>query len=117
MALIEKAFERQGLVLSKRIGFELLSKLFMKLLQERYPSSEKVLQLASFLGLLEEYYGQIIVYTQMRDAVRHVAPKLFKSDQHRQDVLSSIIDSIEELDEAIEKEEEEKEEKEEEDKD
>ncbi len=115
MALIEKAFERQGLILPKRVSFEMLAKLFMKLLQERYPSPDKVMQLASLLGLLEEYYGLIVVYTQMRDAVRHVAPKLFKSDQHRQDVLASLIDTIEELDEELEKEEEEEEKKEKDD--
>lgn len=107
MALIEKAFERQGLTLPLRITFEFLAKLFMKLLQERYPSSDKVLQMASQLGLLDEYLGQMTIYTQMRDAVRHVAPKLFKSDQHRQDVLTTLIDTIEELDEKIEEEEDE----------
>lgn len=111
MLLIQNAFARQSITFPNRINFELLAKLFMRLLQERYPSPDKVMQLSSLLGLLEEYYGLIIVYTQMRDAVRQVAPKLFKSDQHRQDVLTSIIDTIEELDEALEKEEEEEEEK------
>lgn len=111
MNLIATAFERQGLRLPLRITFELLAKLFVKFLQERYPSSDKVLQMAQHLGLLEELLGQVIIYTQMRDAVRHVAPRLFKSEQHRQDVLSTFIDTIEDLDDRIEEEAEKEEEK------
>ena len=116
MNLILNSFARQGLSFPSRINFELLAKLFVRFLQERYPSSEKVLQMAQHLGLIEELLGQIIIYTQMRDAVRHIAPRLFKSDQHRQDVLSTLMDTIEELDDQIE-EEEEKEEEEKEEKD
>ncbi len=104
MNLITNAFERQGLRLPLRITYELLAKLFVKFLQERYPSAEKVLQMAQHLGLLEELLGQVIIYTQMRDAVRHIAPRLFKSEQHRQDVLSTFIDTIEDLDDKIEEE-------------
>ena len=110
MNLIANAFERQGLRLPMRITFELLAKLFVKFLQERYPSSDKVLQMAQHLGLLEELLGQVIIYTQMRDAVRHIAPRLFKSEQHRQDVLSTFIDTIEDLDDRIEEEAEKEEE-------
>ncbi len=108
MNLISNAFERQGLRLPVRITFELLAKLFVKFLQERYPSADKVLQMAQHLDLLEELLGQVIIYTQMRDAVRHIAPRLFKSEQHRQDVLSTFIDTIEDLDDKIEEEDEEK---------
>jgi type III secretion protein W len=111
MKMLEKGFDQFGLPMPPKVTFEYLAKLFMRLLQERYPSADKVLQMSSLLGMLEEYFGLTLVYTQMRDAVRHVAPKLFKSDQHRKDVLSSLIDAIEELDEKIEEEDEEEEEK------
>lgn len=113
MNLIMAAFQRQGMELPMRITFEMLAKQFMKMLQERYPSADKILQLGAQLGLSEELIGQVIIFTQMRDGIRYVAPKLYKSDQHRQDLLAAFIDAIEELDESIE-EEEEKEEKEEE---
>ena len=106
MALIIAAFARHGLILPSRLNFEALAKLFMKLLQERYPSAEKILQLGIQLGLSDEVIAQIIIFTQMRDGVRGVAPKLFKSEQHRQDVLKSFIDAIEDLDDKIEEEEE-----------
>jgi type III secretion protein W len=107
MNLISSAFDRQGLVLPMRMSFEMLAKQFMKALQERYPSADKILQLGTQLGISEEILAQIIVYTQMRDAVRQVAPRLFRSDQHRQDLLNAFIDTIEDLDEKLEEEEEE----------
>ena len=114
MQLIQSAFEREGLTLSGRINFELLAKTFMKFLQERYPTADKVIQLGYQLGLSEEEIAEIIIFTQMRDAIRQVAPKLFRSEQHRQDVFLSFIEAIEELDEELEKESEEEEEKEDE---
>lgn len=109
MKLIASAFERQGMQLPMRITFEMLAKQFMKAVQERYPSSDKILQLGIQLGLSEEILAQVILLTQMRDAIRQIAPKLYKSDQHRQDLLNAFIDAIEELDEKLEEEDEEEE--------
>ena len=116
MNLIMSAFERQGLQLPMRLTFEMLAKQFMKAVQERYPSADKIRQLGIQLGLSEELLAQVIILTQMRDGLRQVAPRLFKSDQHRQDLLNAFIDAIEELDEQLEEEEEEEDEKEEEEK-
>lgn len=107
MNLILAAFERQGLQVPMRLGFEALAKQFMKALQERYPSADKILQLGAQLGISEELLAQVIVYTQMRDAIRQTAPRLFRSDQHRQDMLNAFIDAIEDLDEQLEEEDEE----------
>lgn len=112
MNLIMSAFERQGLQLPMRLTFEMLAKQFMKIIQERYPSADKILQLAAQLGISEELLAQIIIYTQMRDGIRQVAPKLFRNEQHRQDTLNAFIDAIEDLDEQLEEDEEEDEEKE-----
>ncbi len=109
MNLVQGALARQGM--QTTLTFETLAKQFMKILQERYPSTDKILQLSAALGLSEEIVAQIIIFTQMRDGIRQIAPKLFKSDQHRQDLLAAFIDAIEELDERLEeRNEEEKEE-------
>jgi type III secretion protein W len=112
MNLILGAFDRGGLQMPGRITFEMLAKQFMKAVQERYPSGDKILQLGIQLGLSEELLAQIIIFTQMRDGIRQVAPKLFKNDQHRQDLLNAFIDAIEELDERLEEEDEDEEDKE-----
>lgn len=107
LKLIIAAFKKNGISLPPRISFETLAKIFMKYLQERYPASDKVLQLALQLGISEEM-AQIIIFTQMRDAIRQVAPKLYRTQQHRQDVLMSFIEALEDLEEKMEEKEEEK---------
>ncbi len=107
MKLIHQSFERASLMPSIKLHFEILSKLFMAYLQDRYPSTDKVLQLAVQLGISRTLLGQIIIYTQMRDAVRQIAPKLFKSEQHKQEVLLSFMEALEELDDKLEDEKEE----------
>lgn len=107
MNLIDEAFQRAGLLMPGKVTFELLAKLFVQFLGERYPSMDKVLHLAAKLGISTEELAQIILFTQMRDAVRGVAPKLFRSEQHRHDVLMSFLEALEELEDQIEKREEE----------
>lgn len=109
LGLIRAAFKRNQSTLPLRVTFELLAKLFVRFLQERYPSPDKVLQMAEHLGLSGDLLGQIIIYTQMRDATRYIAPRLFKSEQHRQDVLTTFIDAIVNLDDELDQEEEEEE--------
>jgi len=111
MDLVEASFQRAGMLLPARMNFEMLAKMFVLFLLERYPSMDKAFRIAQKLGL-GEVMAQIIVLTQMRDAVRGVAPKLFRSDQHRHDVLMSYIEALEELEDQLEENEEEEEEEE-----
>jgi type III secretion protein W len=114
MDLISSEFERAGMLLPSRITFEMLAKMFVQFLLERYPSMDKVFQLALKMGISADVLAQIILFSQMRDAVRGVAPKLFRTEQHRHDILMSFIEALEELEEQIDEEEEEEEPKEDE---
>ena len=108
MNLIQSSFDRQGLVLPSRINFDLLARIFVQFLMERYPSPEKALLLAKYLGIADEISAQLIIYLQYRDATRQVAPRLFRDEKHRQDVLMSLMETLEELEEKLEKDEKEK---------
>ncbi|MDN3505815.1 MAG: type III secretion system gatekeeper subunit SctW [Simkaniaceae bacterium] len=114
MDLITAAFERAGMLLPSRITFEMLAKMFVAFLMERYPSMDKVFQLSLKMGISADILAQIILFGQMRDAVRGVAPKLFRTEQHRHDILMSFLEALEELEEQMEEEEEEEHEGEEE---
>ena len=94
--------------MASRVTFELLSKLFVKFLMERYPSADKVLQMGIQMGLSDELIAEMIIFTQMRDAVRQVAPRLYRNEQHRQDVLMTFIEAIEDLEDKMEEEDDEK---------
>lgn len=106
--LIGSQFEHFGLVIPKNLNFELISKLFINLLKERYITSEKILLLGRFLGISQELVAQIIIFSQMRDAIRNTSIRLYKSDKQRQEVLATFIETLEELEEKLEELEEEK---------
>ena len=107
MKLIKGQFGRFGLSMPGRVNFEALAKLLMELLQERYPSSNKILQLAYTLGISEELAAQIIILTQYRDAMRHISPKLFKSERHRQELLLALMETLSDLEDDFNEEDEE----------
>lgn len=101
MRLIGFLFERNGLPVPPELTFESLSRQFVTLLQERYPSADKVLQLAKKLGI-SETLAKIIVFSQMRDAVREIAlHQFYRSVQHRDELYKSILDCLEQLEEEL----------------
>jgi type III secretion protein W len=108
MRLIVSSFDRQGMVLPPRINFELLGKLFMKFIQERYPSVDKALLLSQQMGIADEVLAQLIIYLQFRDGMRQVAPRLFRDERQRQELLMCLVETLEELEEELEEEDEEK---------
>ena len=112
MNLIKENLLRENLHCPEKLTFELLAKFFNKYIQERYPSPDKVLQIAKDLGVDAEIIAQIIILTAYRDAMRGVAPKLFRSPKHRQDLLMALIETISELDDLLDDEDEEEEEEE-----
>ncbi|GAB4186715.1 MAG: hypothetical protein Tsb0015_04770 [Simkaniaceae bacterium] len=103
---IRSAFARADLAMPSRLTFDFLARELVRLLQERYPSSDKVLLLARSLGISDEIAAQIIIFTQYRDAMRQISPKLFRSEKHRQDLMMSIIEALSDLEDLEEEEEE-----------
>lgn len=110
MKMIKGQFDRYDLTMPGRVNFETLARILMKLLQERYPTPDKILKLAFVLGISEELAAQIVIFTQYRDAMRHISPKLFKSERHRQEVLMALMETLSDLEDEYSEEEEEDEE-------
>lgn len=106
MQLMYKQFATQALLFPERLDYELLARTFIKLLQERYMNPEKIRQTAQQLGISEELLAQIIIYNQMRDAIRQVAPRYYRNQQHKDELTKSFIDLLEKLEDELEDEEE-----------
>lgn len=110
MSLIKKSFKHKDLNLPSRLTFELLARVIVQFLKERYPSSDKVLKLAYLLGIADELEAQMIIFSQYRDAMRNISPLLFLSERHRQEVLTVFMETLSDLEDEIDEEEEEEEE-------
>jgi len=114
MRIIDRQFSSFNLLLPPRLDFESISKIFIKILAERYVNPEKILQTAKFLGISEELAAQLIIYNQMREALKQIAPRYFRNPMHRDELIKAFITACESLEDKLEEgEEKEKEEEEE----
>ena len=107
MNLLRSSFAHQGLTPSALLSFENMARAFMKFLVERYPSSDKLLAIARQLGFEEDILAEVIVFSQMKDAVRQISPRLYRSEQHKQDVLATFLETLEDLEDQLEEDEDE----------
>lgn len=107
MQLIQREFGSYHLVMPNKVNFEILARVFVKIIAERFMNPDKIKQTAKLLGLSEELAAQMVIYSQMRDAIKQVAPKYFRDRRHKDEILQAFIDTIEELEDQMEEEEEE----------
>jgi type III secretion protein W len=105
MQLIQRLFSSYNLVLPPRLNFEVLSRVFAKLLAERFINGEKILQVFKALGLSEEAAAQLIICAQFRDAIKQIAPRYYRNPLHRDELSKALLDALEKLEEELEKEE------------
>lgn len=77
--------------------FETLSQTYLKILDEKYLSPDKVLQIIKTLNLPSPK-AQSIILTTMRDATRQTSLELYgNSNKRRQDVLNAIMGALKKL--------------------
>jgi CCR4-NOT transcriptional regulation complex NOT5 subunit len=66
--------------------------------------------MANQLGISSSIIAQAIVFSNYRDSLRYVSPRLFKNEKQRQDLMQALVECVSELDEKIEELEDEEEE-------
>jgi type III secretion protein W len=103
MPLVDKLFQKEGLDVPPQLNFESMSKLFMSLAGERYPTADKILQSAVRLGIEKWVMAKIIALSQVRDAIREVAVnQIYRSVQHRDELYMAILEALEDLEDELE---------------
>ena len=95
--------------LKKNIGLDEISRLFFSVAEERYPASEKILQLASRLvdPLTPDIYERINIKISLLGAIRNmikeVSPtRIYRTLQHRDDLLAAVLDALDNLEDELE---------------
>ncbi|EKE08466.1 MAG: hypothetical protein ACD_17C00153G0002 [uncultured bacterium] len=106
MRLIQREFASYDLLVPDKLDFEMLARIFVKLLAERFMSPDKIVHTAKIMGIVEEVAAQIVIFSQMRDAIKQIAPKYFRNPRHKEEVFKAFIDTIEKLEDLLEEEEE-----------
>jgi type III secretion protein W len=107
MRLLNQSYGQAGKSVPKSLNFEALAQAFMRLVNDRYPSSPKIIKTAEELALERDLMAAIIIISQFRDAMRGVSPRIFKSLKDKDGLLEIIIKCLEDLEEEVEGDEEE----------
>lgn len=95
MRLVNSLFSKYGGKLKETLTFEKLAKEFIKIVEEKYPSVLKLLKQTDNLDL--DDLGKIIILLQFRDAIRGLPPRIYRSTDHRNNLLLIILDALDEL--------------------
>lgn len=102
MGLMGKMFKQQSIPMPSQLSFEEMAKQFMALVNDRYPSEEKLLNTAKRLGVDKWIRAKIIVLMQLRDAIREVArERIYRSLQDRDKLYEAIILTLENLEDEL----------------
>lgn len=93
----------------KQLNFEAIAGLFFDISEERYPAADKILQLTSRLvdPLTPDIYARvhmkISLLSAIRNMVREVSPtRLYRTPQHRDDLLAAVLEALESLEDELE---------------
>ncbi len=76
--------------------FEALAKLYISLVDHKYPSVLKLIQQLDAFGFTTDVEKSIIL-NQFRDATRELSPRLYQSVKHRQNLRLVILETLEEV--------------------
>ncbi len=107
MNLINRQFASYEIVRPSRLNFDIMARQFVKFLSERFMSPDKILLAARALGISEETIAQLIIFTQMRDAIKQIAPRYYRTPQQKQELFNAFLKALEIIEDKLEEEEEE----------
>ncbi len=101
MTPIIKEFEQYGITMPELLTFMLLAREYIKLIQVKYPTKDKVFSMAPHLGIGDDLDGQSIIFNWLRIATYETAPRLFQTLRQREDVRKALRDAISKIDEIL----------------
>ncbi len=107
MRLMQRQFASYDISFPSRIQFEILAKQLIKFLTERFLSPEKILQTAVRFGISDETIAQVIIFTQMREALKQIAPRYFRNPKQRDELFQVFLKTLDELEAELSSEEQE----------
>jgi type III secretion protein W len=86
---------------TEEMNYQSLAKLFVRFLQEKYPSPEKVLFMKHDLHIESQLLAQEAVFNIMCSAIKNVSPKLYRNQKHQDEVMTCFLTALEAIDEVL----------------
>jgi type III secretion protein W len=91
-----------------QFNYESIGNLFFDAAEERYPTAEKLNQLVSrltdpvILDPIENTFAKITLLNSIRNMIKSVSPRIYRSLQHRDDLYMAVIEALEDLEDELE---------------
>lgn len=104
MDSLKDDFTRSEIAFPKNIGYTDLADTFIACVAEKYPSTTKVLRHLTSLPFSQTTVSKLLICITLREAIRGVPPRLFRSDHHKNNTLMTFLEVINELEEMLEEE-------------
>jgi type III secretion protein W len=96
--LLQSEAGRKEITLPATVTIEGLTKAFMELVDDKYPSPMKVFGAAQKVGITDaDPHSQVLVMSQFRDALRGVSPRFFPQPKTRDDLSIAILDALDQV--------------------
>jgi type III secretion protein W len=83
------------------MNFKNLAKLFVKILQDKYPSPDKILFLKHDLKIENLLHAQETILNIMCSAIKKVSPKLYRNQKHQEEVTTCFLMALEAIDNVL----------------
>ncbi len=96
--LMRRQYAELGASYPENIQFEILTKAFMNIVYDRYPTKDKVMKAVEQLGIGTDP-EKVIFLSRFRDAIRNVSPRLYQNNDHPQKLNLAFISALEQLEE------------------
>ena len=92
---------RKNAEATPEMNYQNLAKIFVNILQDPYPSPDKILSLKYNLNISSNLLSQEAVLNIMCSGIKNVSPRLYKNQKHQEEVLSCFLISLEAIDNVL----------------
>lgn len=93
---------RHNALATPEMNYQNLAKIFVKILQDPYPSPDKILFYKNDLNIVSNLASQEAVFNVMCSAIKNVSPRLYRNNKHKDEVLSCFLIALEAIDNVME---------------
>lgn len=95
------ALVRKNSIATPEMNYQNLAKLFVKILQDKYPSPEKILYLKHDLKIESSLHAQEAVFSIMCSGLKNISKKLFRNQKHQEELTQCFLMALEALDNVL----------------
>jgi len=92
---------RRNAEATPEMNYQNLAKLFVRILQDKFPSPDKILNLKRDLKIEPFLHSQEAVLSVMCSGIKGTSPRLYKNEKHKIEILNCFLLALEAIDSVL----------------